>query len=79
MCIVPKAYVLITPLHPTVAAEFQIRRSIVADEPNPFVWVCGAAAGQADTLPECEKAALAHLRSLPATPRLAQLAALLHS
>jgi hypothetical protein len=79
MCTVPTAYVRITPLHPTVAAEFEIRRSVLADEPNPFVWVRGAAAGQADTLPECEKAALAYLRSLPATPRLAQLAALLHS
>ncbi len=66
MCHVPAVYTRITPLHPTVAAEFEIRRSIVAGEPNPFVWVRGGAAGQADTLPECEKAALAHLRSLPA-------------
>jgi len=66
MCHVPAIYTRITPLHPTVAAEFEIRRSIVAGEPNPFVWVRGAAAGQADTLRECEKAALMHLRSLPA-------------
>lgn len=79
MCVVPIIFVRITPIHPTVAAEFEIRRSVVADAPNPFVWVRGDAAGQADTLPECERAALAHLRSLPATPRLAQLATLLQS
>lgn len=65
MCHVPAVYTRITPLHPTVAAEFEIRRSIVAGEPNPFVWVRGGAAGEADTLPACEKAALAYLRSLP--------------
>lgn len=79
MCIKPLIYVQITPLHPTVAAEFEIRRSVVADEPNPFVWVRGNAAGQADTLPACEKAALAYLRSQPATPRLAELAAAHHA
>lgn len=68
MCVVPTVFTRITPLHPTVAAEFEIRRSIVADEPSPFVWVRGAAAGAAATLPECEKAALTHLRSLPARP-----------
>jgi hypothetical protein len=66
MCHVPEVYTRITPLHPTVAAEFEIRRSIVAGERNPFVWVRGGAAGEADSLPECEKAALVHLRSLPA-------------
>jgi hypothetical protein len=66
MCHVPAVYTRITPLHPTVAAEFEIRRSIVVGEPNPFVWMRGGAAGEADTLPACEKAALAHLRSLPA-------------
>lgn len=71
---IPSIYIRITPVHPTVAAEFEIRRSVVADEPNPFVWVRGNAAGKADTLPACEKAALAYLRSLPATKRLAELA-----
>lgn len=66
MCHVPAVYTRITPLHPTVAAEFEIRRSIVAGEPNPFVWMRGGVAGQADTLPACEKVAHEHLRSLPA-------------
>jgi hypothetical protein len=65
MCNVPTVFTRIAPLHPTVAAEFEIRRSIAAGEPNPFVRVRGSAAGQAETLPQCEKAALAHLRSLP--------------
>lgn len=66
MCHVPAVYSRIAPLHPTVAAEFEIRRSIATGEQNPFVWVRGGAAGQAHTLPDCEKAALMYLRALPA-------------
>jgi hypothetical protein len=65
----PTSYQNIKPIHPTVAAEFDVRRSAIAGDDQSFVWVRGDVAGAGcATLGECEKAALAYLRSLPVRP-----------
>ena len=68
----PTAFTRIAPLHPTVAAEFEIRRSALLADANverPYVWIRGGVVGDGcATVAECEKSALAYLRSLPARP-----------
>lgn len=65
----PKSYQKMKPIHPTVAAEFEVRNAGIPGDPLPFVWVRGAAVGAGSaTLAECEKDALRHLRSLPVRP-----------
>jgi hypothetical protein len=64
-----KPYSIARPVHPTVAAEFVVRRSAVAGDPLPFAWVRGGVVGAGwASLGECEKSALAYLRSLPVRP-----------
>lgn len=59
---------VVTPVHPTVAAEFQIRAArALGGDGERFYWLRGDCAGDdVQSLAECEKAALAHLRALPA-------------
>lgn len=59
------------PLHPTVAAEFDVFviRRAAGSTPEDFWWRRGEHTGDVKpSLVECEKDALRHLRALPARP-----------